>query len=67
VEKSIASHATVKRFAMVKGELRVPNTVNYSLLPTLDPFAKAVYYQLFLLSHGFKRTTGWPAARRWAG
>src|SRR5262249_10941356 len=36
-------------------ELRVPNTINFSLFPTLDPFAKAVYYQLFLLSHGFKR------------
>jgi hypothetical protein len=33
----------------------VPNTINFSLFPTLDPFAKAVYYQLFLLSHGFKR------------
>ena len=42
---------------MVKGELRVPNTINFSLFPTLDPFAKAVYYQLFLLSHGFRRDT----------
>ena len=33
----------------------MPNTINFSLFPTLDPFAKAVYYQLFLLSHGFKR------------
>jgi hypothetical protein len=40
-----------------KGELRVPNTINFSLFPTLDPFAKAVYYQLYLLSHGFKRDT----------
>ncbi len=35
----------------------MPNTINFSLFPTLDPFAKAVYYQLFLLSHGFKRDT----------
>jgi hypothetical protein len=54
---TVAPHATVERYAVVKGELRVPNTVNYSLFPTLDPFAKAVYYQLFLLSHGFKRDT----------
>src|SRR5439155_1982973 len=39
--------------SMVK--LRVPNTLNYSVFPTLNPFAKAVYYQLFLLSHGFQR------------
>jgi hypothetical protein len=68
VENSLAPHATVApndnspwhgatvaRYAGVKGELRVPNTINFSLFPTLDPFAKAVYYQLFLLSHGFKR------------
>jgi hypothetical protein len=43
--------------ATVKGELRVPNTINFRLFPTLDPFAKAVYYELFLLSHGFRRDT----------
>ncbi len=50
---AVAPDARVERFAIVKRELRVPNTVNYSLFPTLDPFAKAVYYQLFLVSHGF--------------
>ncbi len=35
----------------------MPNTINFSLFPTLNPFAKAVYYQLFLLSHGFRRDT----------
>ena len=54
---TLAPHATVARYARVKGELRVPNTINFSLFPTLDPFAKAVYYQLFLLSHGFRRDT----------
>ena len=54
---TLAPHATVERYAIVKGELRVPNTLNFSLFPTLDPFAKAVYYQLFLLSHGFRRET----------
>src|SRR5438093_9221664 len=63
VENSLAPHATVappatvERLATVKGELRVPNTINFSLFPTLNPFAKAVYYQLFLLSHGFRRDT----------
>jgi hypothetical protein len=46
---TLAPDAMVERFAVVKGELRVPNTINYSLFPTLEPFAKAVYYQLFLL------------------
>ena len=54
---TLAPHATVERYAIVKGELRVPNTLNFSLFPTLDPFARAVYYQLFLLSHGFRRDT----------
>ncbi len=52
-----APGAPLARYAMVKGELRVPNTVNFSLFPTLEPYAKAVYYQLFLLSHGFRRDT----------
>jgi len=54
---SVASNANVEQYAEVKGELRVPNTVNFGLFPTLDPFAKAIYYHLFLLSHGFKRDT----------
>ncbi len=54
---TVAPPATMERLATVKGELRVPNTLNFSLFPTLDPFAKAVYYQLFLLSHGFRRNT----------
>src|SRR6058998_3454329 len=33
------------------------NTINFRLFPTLNPFAKAVYYQLFLLSHGFRHDT----------
>src|SRR5205823_5659017 len=33
--------ATVERYAMVKGELRVPNMINFSIFPTLNPFAKA--------------------------
>jgi len=56
-DATLAPHATVERYAMVKGELRVPNTLNFSVFPTLDPFARAVYYQLFLLSHGFRRDT----------
>src|SRR5438034_3142630 len=54
---TLASRATVERYATVKGALRVPNTINFSIFPTLNPFAKAVYYQLFLLSHGFRRDT----------
>ena len=54
---TVAGSATQERYAMVKGELRVPNTINFRLFPTLEPFAKAVYYQHFLLSHGFRRDT----------
>jgi hypothetical protein len=54
---TVASDASVELYAEVKGELRVPNTVSFSLFPTLDPFAKALYYQLLLLSHGFQRDT----------
>ena len=54
---TLARHATVARYARVEGELRVPNTINFSLFPTLDPFAKAVYYQLFLQSYGFRSDT----------
>jgi hypothetical protein len=54
---TVGSDVTVARLATVKGELRVPNIINFSLFPTLDPFAKAVYYQLYLLSHGFRRDT----------
>jgi hypothetical protein len=54
---TLAPHTTVERHAIVKGELRVPNTLNFSVFPTLDPYARAVYYQLFLLSHGFRRDT----------
>ncbi len=56
-DATVAPDATVAGYAMVKGELHVPNTISFSLFPTLDPFAKAVYYQLFLLSHGFRRDT----------
>ena len=54
---TLASPASVAQYAMVPGELRVPNTINFRLFPTLNPFAKAVYYQLFLLSHGFRHDT----------
>jgi hypothetical protein len=54
---TLAPHTTVERYAIVKGELRVPNTLNFGVFPTLDPYARAVYYQLFLLSHGFRRDT----------
>jgi hypothetical protein len=55
---TVAPHAAVAPYAVVRGELRVPNTINFNLFPTLDPFARAVYYQLFLLSHGFHRDPG---------
>jgi hypothetical protein len=54
---TLAPHATVARYARVEGELRVPNIISFRLFPTLDPFAKAVYYQLFLKSYGFRSNT----------
>src|SRR6266581_584657 len=35
---TVASPAPVAGYAPVKGELRVPNTINFSLFPTLNPF-----------------------------
>jgi hypothetical protein len=54
---TLAQGTAMESYAEVKGELRVPNTINFGLFPTLDPFAKAVYYQLYLLAHGFRRET----------
>ena len=54
---TLAHSATVESYAEVKGELRVPNTISFGLFPTLDPFAKAVYFQLYLFAYGFKRET----------
>ena len=39
-DATVAPDATVERYAVVKGELRVPNTVNYSLFPTSIPSQK---------------------------
>ena len=36
-----APYVTLARLAMVEGELRVPNTITFSLFPRLDPFAKS--------------------------
>jgi hypothetical protein len=41
----------------VKGELRVPNTIVDSLLPTLQPAAALVYLRLYRLSRGYRRDT----------
>jgi hypothetical protein len=54
---TLAQGTAVESYTEVKGELRVPNTINFGLFPTLDPFAKAVYYQLYLLAYGFRRET----------
>ena len=54
---TLARHATVARYARVDGNLRIPNTISFRLFPTLDPFAKAVYYQLYLQSYGFNSDT----------
>jgi hypothetical protein len=54
---TVAPQATVAGRAGVRGYLRVPNTLNFIVFSTLDPYARTVYYQLFLLSHGFHRST----------
>jgi hypothetical protein len=66
-DSALAPHATVASCAMVRGELKVPNTINFSPFPTLEPYAKVVYYQLFLLSHGFHRDTCIIGLHRLAG
>jgi len=47
--------ATLDRLTGVKGELRVPNTILDSLLPTLEPAAALLYLRLYRLSHGYKK------------
>ena len=49
--------ATLANLAEVKGELRVPNTIVDSLLPTLEPAAALVYLRLYRLSHGYRKNT----------
>ncbi len=51
----VEDHVTIAPHARVRGELRVPNTLNFGLFRTLDPYARTVYYELYLLSHGFRR------------
>jgi len=41
----------------VKGELRIPNTIIDSLLPTLEPAAALLYLRLYRLSRGYKKDT----------
>jgi hypothetical protein len=48
---------TLASLAEVRGELRVPNTIIDSLLPTLEPAAALVYLRLYRLSHGYRRNT----------
>ncbi len=52
-----APHADMQPYSRVRGELRVPNTLNFSLFPSLDPYSRTVYYQLFLFSRGFHKDT----------
>ncbi len=49
--------ATLDKLAEVKGELRVPNTIIDSLLPTLEPAAALLYLRLYRLSHGYRKET----------
>lgn len=47
----------VPQTRVVKGELRIPNTIVDSLLPQLDPYCQLVYMRLYRLSHGFRQET----------
>ena len=54
---TVDSLATLDKVAEVKGELRVPNTIIDSLLPTLEPAAALLYLRLYRLSHGYRKET----------
>src|SRR5438552_2620755 len=62
---TVAPPATVERLATVKGELRVPNTINFSLFPTLEPFAKAVYYSSFFYRTASGETRASSVSQSW--
>jgi len=49
--------ATLDKLTEVKGELRVPNTILDSLLPTLEPAAALLYLRLYRLSYGYRKDT----------
>ena len=49
--------ATLAKLTEVKGELRVPNTILDSLLPTLEPAAALLYLRLYRLSYGYRNET----------
>jgi hypothetical protein len=53
-DAEIASHAET---APVRGHLRVPNEIFYSILPTLKPSEAIVLLRLYALSHGFQKNT----------
>jgi len=48
---------TLDKLAEVKGELRIPNTIIDSLLPTLEPAAALLYLRLYRLSRGYRKDT----------
>lgn len=53
-DAEIASHA---ESTPVRGHLRVPNEVLYSIFPTLKPSEAIVLLRLYALSHGFQKNT----------
>ncbi len=50
-----APHADMQSYSKVRGELRVPNALNFSLFPSIDPYFRTVPYQLFLFTRGLDK------------
>jgi len=54
---TVDNQTPLDKLAEVKGELRIPNTIIDSLLPTLEPAAALLYLRLYRLSRGYKKDT----------
>jgi hypothetical protein len=54
-KSTVAKMTTLDNLTMVKGDLRIPNTVMDVLLPTLEPSAAVLYLRLFRLSYGYRK------------
>lgn len=52
-ESTVPPHGTVLPRG-TDGFLKVPNILNFRVFPSLNPFDWAIYYHLYLLSHGFQ-------------
>jgi hypothetical protein len=62
---TLAPHTTVERYAIVKGELRVPNTLNFSVFPHSIRSPRQSTTSCFFFPMASGETPVWSAWRSW--